>query len=89
MDDDIIVVNKGAILALINSVRQFCDITEIKGFESMNLIMGVEIGLEGFLKSAATTNKPKPKEAVNRTPKEEAEENALINFTARQAEGKV
>lgn len=87
--DDIIVVNKGAILALINSVRQFCDITEIKGFESMNLIMGVEIGLEGFLKSAATTNKPKPKEAVNRTPKEEAEENALINFTARQAEGKV
>lgn len=62
MDDDIIVVNKGAILALINSVRQFCDITEIKGFESMNLIMGVEIGLEGFLKSAATTNKQKPKE---------------------------
>ena len=89
MDDDTIVVNKGVILALINSVRQFCDITEIKGFESMNLIMGVEIGLEGFLKSAATTNKPKPKEAVNRTPKEEAEENTLINFTARQAEGKV
>ena len=67
--DDIIVVNKGAILALINSVRQFCDITEIKGFESMNLILGVEIGLEGFLKSAATASKPKeatdlPKDAT-------------------------
>ena len=87
--DDIIVVNKGAILALINSVRQFCDITEIKGFESMNLILGVEIGLEGFLKSAATTNKPKPKEAADRTQKEEARENASINFRERQAEGKV
>ncbi len=57
--DDFVVVNKGAILTLINSVRQFCDITEIKGFDSINIILGVEMGLEGILKSAPTASKPK------------------------------
>lgn len=89
MGNDIIIVDRSTILTLINSVRQFCDITDIKGFDSINIILGIEMGLEGILKSAATPSKPKPKEAVDKTPKEEAEKNALINFTARQAEGKV
>lgn len=57
--NDLIVVDKGTILTLINSIRQFCDVTEIKGFESINIIMGIEIGLENILKSAATVSTPK------------------------------
>lgn len=57
--DDIIVVDRNAVLRLINSVRQLCDITEIKGFDSINIIMGIEIGLENILKSSTTVNAPK------------------------------
>ncbi len=57
--DDIIIVNRSEILKLINSVRQFCDITEIKGFDSINIILGIEIGLESILKSSTTVNTPK------------------------------
>ena len=89
MGNDIIIVDRTTILTLINSVQQFCNITEIKGFDSINIILGIEMSLEGILKSAAAQSNPKPKEAVGKTPKEEAEDNALINFTARQAEGKV
>ena len=59
MEEDIIIVNKAAILALINSVQQFCNITEIKGFDSINIILGIEMGLEGILKSNAAASKPK------------------------------
>ena len=57
--DDIIIVNRSEILKLINSVRQFCDITEIKGFDSIYIILGIEIGLESILKSSTTVNTPK------------------------------
>lgn len=57
--DDIIIVNRSEILKLINSVQQFCDITEIKGFDSINIILGIEIGLESILKSSTTVNTPK------------------------------
>lgn len=57
--DDIIIVNRSEILKLINSVRQFCDITEIKGFDSINIILGIEIGLENILKFSTPVNTPK------------------------------
>lgn len=63
--DDIIVVDRNAVLRLINSVRQFCNITEIKGFDSMNIILGVEIGLENMLKSSDSINALKEAEETH------------------------
>ena len=58
--DEFITVEKNEIVKLINSVRQFCNITEIKGFDSIDTILGIEIGLENILQSATAS---KPKEA--------------------------
>lgn len=69
--DDIIIVDRGTILTLINSVRQFCDVTEIKGFDSINIILGIEIGLENILKSSTTVNTPK--EVAGTSKKEQKE----------------
>lgn len=86
MDNDFVLVKTEDLYIIEQALREFADKTPIMGFDRMDILVGIVIKLQmmRLQKPVSTTQ-----EESDKTPKEEAEENALVNFGEIQAEGKV
>lgn len=86
MDNEFVLVKVEDLLIMEQLLKKFADETPISGFDRMDMLVAIVSKLQMMRVQPPVSA---TQEEVDKTPKEEAEENALVNFRERQAEGKV
>lgn len=86
MNNDFVLVKVEDLLLMEQLLKKFADETPISGFDRMDMLVAIVSKLQMMRLQQPVSA---AEEETDKTPKEEAEENALVNFTRRQAEGKV